>query len=98
MPCLIGCLALLVPRIVLAVLFLFTNYLDHIWVHRFWPVLGFLLMPLTTLAYAFAKHKSPGGSIDGGYLALIVVAAVIDLGMHSGGGWRARTYRWRREN
>ena len=88
----IGCLALLVPRLVLLGLFLFSIYLDHIFQTRLWPVLGFLIMPLTTLAYVYAKHAS-SGSVAGWYLALVIIAATIDLGLWGGGGWRGRTYR-----
>jgi len=91
MPCLIGCLALMVPRLVLLALFLFTHYLDHVFQSRAWPVLGFLFMPLTTLAYAYAKNAS--GAVDGWYLALVIVAATVDLGLWGGGGWRGRAYR-----
>jgi hypothetical protein len=81
----------MVPRLVLAGLFLFTGYLEPAFHTKLWPVLGFLFMPLTTLAYAYAKHAS--GSIDGWYLALVIFAATIDLGLWGHGGWRGRGYR-----
>jgi hypothetical protein len=90
MPCLLGCLALMVPRLLLVGLFLFTRYLD-VFQTRLWPLLGFIFMPLTTLAYAYAKHAS--GSVDGWYLALVIIAAMIDLGSWGHGGWRGRAYR-----
>jgi hypothetical protein len=87
----------MVPRLVLLGMFLFTHYLDHVFQSRIWPVLGFLVMPMTTLAYAYAKNTA--GAVDGWYLALVIVAATIDLGLWSGSGWRGRTYRViRRDN
>jgi hypothetical protein len=80
----------MVPRLVLLGLFVFTNYLS-VFHTRLWPLLGFIFMPLTTLAYAYAKHAS--GSIDGWYLALVIFAATIDLGLWGHGGWRGRSYR-----
>ena len=94
MPCLIGCLGLLVPRGVLLALFLFTPYLDQAFKTRYWPFLGFLIMPLTTLTYAYAKHTGDG-RIDGLKLAIIFVAAMFDLGLLGGGGWKARARRRR---
>ena len=93
MPCLIGCLVVLFPRVVILLLFFFSNYLTGIWDNKLWPILGFFFLPLTTLAYAYAKHNAPGGQIDGFYLGLVIVAIVLDLTLHGGGGWRARRRR-----
>jgi hypothetical protein len=81
----------MVPRLVLLGLFLFTQYLEPAFQTKVWPVLGFIFMPLTTLAYAYAKHAS--GSIDGWYLFLVIAAATFDLGLWGHGGWRGRAYR-----
>ncbi len=93
MPCLIGCLALSIPRIVLLFLWLFTQYLNRAFESNFWLLLGFLFLPLTTLAYAWAKNTN--GSVEGIYLVVVIVAALIDLGIVSfgrrgGGGGRRR--------
>src|SRR4051812_5465720 len=47
MPCLLGCLALSMPRLVLFLVWLFTGYLDSVYTTKFWLLLGFLFMPLT---------------------------------------------------
>ena len=90
MPCLLGCLALAVPRLVLFGLWLFTDYVMHAIPSGFWLLLGFLFMPLTTLAYAWAKNTN--GEVSGIYLLAVIVAVLIDLGfVHLGrGGWRNR--------
>ena len=54
MPCLAGCLALVLPRVTLVLVWLFTNYLQEAYQTWLWPLLGFFLLPLTTLAYAWA--------------------------------------------
>jgi hypothetical protein len=93
MPCLLGCIALSFPRIVLVVLWLFTEYLDHVFETRLWPLLGFVFLPLTTLAYAFAIHQGDGKvTAIGG--AAIATAVIIDLGLF-GTGARARKSRER---
>ncbi len=95
MPCFIGCLAILFPRIVLAVLFFFTSYLHQAYHTVLWPVLGFVFLPLTTLAYAFAINQH--GKLDGWYLLLFVVAVLVDLGLIGGGGAGARgKKKWQR--
>lgn len=92
MPCLIVLLLLGLPRLVMALIFLSSDYLTRAIHSGLWLVLGFLFMPWTTLAYAFAINHH--GSIDGWYLALVVLAVLIDLGL-VGGGSRARRLRRR---
>lgn len=78
-------LALLVPRLLLLVLWLTSNYLD-VFASALWPLLGFLFLPLTTLAYAFALHA--GGGLHGVNLVLVAIAALVDLGALGGGASR----------
>lgn len=89
MPVILGCLALLTPRFVIALVFLFSDYLGRAYETILWPLLGFLLMPLTTLAYAFAINSN--GSVVGMYLVIVVVAVLLDLGLVGAG---SKT-RWR---
>lgn len=84
MPCLVGVVALAFPRLVLAVIWLLSDYLGRAYDSVLWPLLGFLFLPLTTLVYAFAFNAT-GGAVSGGYLALVVVAALVDLGLVGGG-------------
>ena len=87
MPCLVLILVLAFPRVVLAVLFFFTNYLDRPYQGLLLPVLGFIFAPLTTLAYAFLVNTNR--PMDTTSLIILVLAVVIDLG-GLGGGWRRR--------
>jgi hypothetical protein len=82
MPCAIGCLALTAPRVTLALVVLFSSYIGRAYQSTLWPLLGFFFMPLTTLAYAWAINSH--GSVDGGYLVVVVLAILIDLGIVGG--------------
>lgn len=82
MPFLIGCLALTAPRVTFLLVLLFSNYIGRAYQSMLWPFLGFFFMPLTTLAYAWAINRH--GSVDGGFLAVVVVAVLIDLGIIGG--------------
>jgi hypothetical protein len=84
MPCLLGVIALAFPRLVLAAVWLTSDYLARAYDTVLWPLLGFFFLPLTTLAYAFA-HNSTAGSVSGGYLAIVVIAVLFDLGLVGGG-------------
>lgn len=86
MPCLLGCLALLFPRVVIVLVWLFSDWLEAAYssVSILWPIIGFFLMPLTVLAYALAWHMG-SGSITPVGIVIIVIAALIDLGTLGGG-------------
>jgi hypothetical protein len=55
------------------------------------PLLGFIFLPLTTLAYAWEVNNHM--AIQGVNLLLLVIAVVVDLGGLSGGEWHRRS-RW----
>jgi hypothetical protein len=84
MPCLIGCLALVAPRVAIVLVWLFGEYLERAYETTIWPLIGFLLMPVTTLAYAWGWHIEPRGSIEGVGLFAVVVAVLVDLGIIGG--------------
>jgi hypothetical protein len=94
MPCLIGCLALSAPRFAIILVVLFSNYIGRAYESPFWPFVGFLFMPLTTLAYAWAINSR--GSVEGLQLVVVVIAVLIDLGLVGGsasGQYRAERKR-----
>ena len=94
MPCAIGCLALFMPRVAIVLVVLFSDYLGEAYKTVLWPLLGFIFMPLTTLAYAWAWHINPQGSISGIGLVVVIVAALMDLGIIGGNATnrKVRTY------
>jgi hypothetical protein len=83
MGCLVGCLALIFPRLALAVVFLASGYLGRAYETALWPVLGFFFMPFTTLAYAWAVNTN--GTVTGIYLVVVVIAVLMDLGSNGHG-------------
>jgi hypothetical protein len=91
MPCLLLILFLIFPRIALAVIFLTSHYLERAYHGLLLPFLGFIFVPLTTLAYAWMVNT--GQPIQGINLLVLVVAVVIDLGGVGGGEYHRRT-RW----
>lgn len=95
MPCLLALVAFFFPRLVIAALALFSRYMADAYQTVIWPVLGFFLMPYTTLAYAWAWH-SGGGSVRGAGLVVVVIAVFVDLGTHGGSGRATRRWGGRR--
>lgn len=91
MPCLLALLAIFFPRVIIILLALFSHYLGRAYDSVIWPILGFIFMPFTTLAYAFAINQR--GSVTGFYAVILVVAVLMDLGALSGEGWVSRRRR-----
>ena len=86
------------PRIVLVLVWLFSDYLDTAYQTRIWPFLGFLLLPLTTLAYAFAMHVGNFEWTPIG-VAAVVTALFVDVGLiRTGNSSRTRAGRAREIN
>lgn len=94
MPCLIGCLALFTPRLVIILLALFSDYLSKPFDTWVWPVLGFLFLPLTTLAYAWAWHYGDG-QVSGIGMVVVVLAILVDVGLIGTGESSRRRYQSR---
>jgi hypothetical protein len=90
-PCLLLIIFLAFPRIALAFLFFTSNYLQRAYHGLLLPLLGFLFLPLTTLAYAWMTNtRQPIAGIN---LLILIIAVVIDLGGLSGGEYHRRS-RW----
>jgi hypothetical protein len=83
MPCLLLVVILAFPRVALALLYLFSNYLGRAYDNLIVPLLGFVFLPITTIVYAWLVNT--GRPIHGINLLILIVAALIDAGALSGG-------------
>jgi hypothetical protein len=92
MPCLIGCLALFMPRLAILLVAIFSDYFKGPYDSWVWPVIGFFFLPLTTLAYAWAWHQGDG-QLNGIGIVAVVLAVLIDLGLIGTGESSRRRYR-----
>jgi len=78
MPCLLLVVTLAFPRLVLVLMFLFSNYLERAYHGLILPILGFIFLPLTTIAYAWIVNSH--APIAGVYLVVLILAVVLDVG------------------
>jgi hypothetical protein len=85
MGCLLALLALISPRLVLFLLWLFSNVLSRAFDSALVPLLGFFLLPWTTLTYVAFWDWGPGRHVTGLEWAFVVLAFLIDLGSYGGG-------------
>jgi phosphoglycerol transferase MdoB-like AlkP superfamily enzyme len=90
-PCLLLILFVAFPRIALVLLFFLSNYLQRAYHNLIVPLIGFIFLPLTTLAYAWMTDSHL--PIAGINLVILIIAVVVDLGGLSGGEYHRRT-RW----
>jgi hypothetical protein len=89
MPCLLLILVLAFPRLGLLLLFIFSNYLERAYHGLILPLLGFLFLPLTTLAYAWLVNtRQP---LEGVNLLILIIAVVLDVGGLGGGEYHRRS-------
>jgi hypothetical protein len=89
--CLLTLFGLITPRLVMVVLWLFTNYLSRAFETFIWPLFGFFFLPTTTIAYAIAQNSFQG--LRGVGLLIFVLGVLLDFGLIGGGarGRRARS-------
>jgi hypothetical protein len=87
MPCLLVFVLLLFPRAALALMWLFSTYLQRAFHGGLMlPLLGFIFLPLTTIVYAWEVNSGmPTAGIN---LLWLLVAVIIDLGGLGGGARR----------
>ena len=92
MGCLLALLALISPRLVLFLLWLFDDVLGRAFESWLLPLLGFFLLPWTTLVFAASWEWGPGQHVDSFEWLFVILAFVIDLGAYVGGSRRRRDY------
>lgn len=84
MPCLLVVLALAVPRLAIAGLWLFTDWFRGMFDSLLWPALGFVFLPTTLVWYSIVQQWM-GGEWGVGAIAGVVVALILDTSPAKGG-------------
>jgi hypothetical protein len=88
MPCLLVLVVLFFQRIVLALLFFFSSYLDRAYHGILIPLLGFIFLPLTTLTYAWMTNNHM--PLEGANVLILIVAVLLDAGGLGSGEYHRR--------
>ena len=87
MPCLVVLLALISPRLALVAVWLFSSILDPAYDSWIVPLIGFFLLPWTTLAYA-GMWSAGSNEVYGFEWFIVVLAFFADLGSYAGGRYK----------
>ena len=88
MPCLIALTALISPRLALFFIWIFSDMLSRAYDSWVLPLLGFFLLPWTTLAYA-CMWSLGTNEVSGFEWFIVILAFLADLASYAGG----RSYR-----
>jgi hypothetical protein len=84
MPCLAALLALISPRLALAFVWLFSDVLSGAFDSWLVPLIGFFVLPWTTLAYALMWDAGTN-TVTGFEWFIVGLAFVFDLGSYGAG-------------
>ena len=83
MACFFVLLALLTPRLVVALLWFFSTWFQGMFASLLWPILGFIFLPTTLLWYSAVQHWF-GGHWTLWPIVGLVIALMIDISPASG--------------
>src|SRR4029079_3845636 len=76
MPCVLAVLALITPRLAVALLWFFSHWFEGMFGSLLWPILGFIFLPTTLLWYSAVQHwfagQWPFWPVVGGVIALAI--------------------------
>jgi hypothetical protein len=80
--CLLAIIGFFSPRLLLIILWIFTNFVDRAFDSWIVPALGLVFAPITTVVYVLVYSPVLGVSTLG--WILVVFAVIADLGAYSG--------------
>jgi hypothetical protein len=83
-------LAIIAPRVVVALLWFLTRWFDGLFTTPLWPLLGFIFLPTTLIWYSIVQNWF-GGAWTLWPVVGIVVALAVDLSPARGRMRRRRT-------
>jgi len=81
--CFVFLFALISPRLAIFFIWLFSDLLDRAYDDWIVPLLGFFLLPWTTLAYAIMWTSGPDG-VEGFEWFIVVLAFLADVSSYAG--------------
>ena len=85
MGCILALLALISPRLVLFLLWIFSDVLSRAFDSWLIPLLGFFVLPWSTLTFAAFWDWGAGREVTGFEWFFVILAFLIDLGSWAGG-------------
>jgi hypothetical protein len=88
MCCIVALMGLIGPRVALLYAWIFTNQVDQAFDKFYVPLIGFIVLPWTTLFYAIAYAPIVG--VEGFGVFFVLIGLLLDISTWAGGS-RARS-------
>jgi hypothetical protein len=85
MGCFVLLFALISPRLAIILTWLFSDVMERAYDGWIVPVIGFFILPWTTLAWAWMYDSGPGLEVTGFEWFVVGIAFLIDIGSLLGG-------------
>jgi hypothetical protein len=82
--CIAAVVGVFAPRLALLIVWIFTPYVSRAYTSFWWPLLGLILLPYTTLMYALAYL--PGFGVYGWRWIWVILGVILDIASYSSGG------------
>jgi hypothetical protein len=82
--CIAAVVGVFAPRLALLIVWIFTPYVTRAFSTFWWPLLGLILLPYTTLMYALAYL--PGFGVYGVRWFWVILGVLLDIASYSSGG------------
>ena len=89
--CLLAFVGSFFPRLALALMWIFTSYVDRAFSSFIWPLLGLIFLPFTTIFFCLAWNPVTHG-VHGAAWAWVIVGFLLDV-MSYGSGARGQQQR-----
>jgi len=91
----VGCIfvlvALLSSRLALALVWIFTPWVDRAFSTLLWPILGIIFLPWTTLLYVVFWNTG-GRGVTGWEWIFVILAVFVDLASHGASARRRAAF------
>lgn len=91
MGCIFVLIALLSSRLALALMWIFTPWVDRAFGPLIWPILGIIFLPLTTLLYVILWNTG-GRGVTGWEWIFVILAVFVDVASHGASARRRAAF------
>jgi hypothetical protein len=89
--CIFVLIALLSSRLALALMWIFTPWVDRAFGPLIWPILGIIFLPLTTLLYVILWNTG-GRGVTGWEWIFVILAVFVDVASHGASARRRAAF------
>lgn len=87
--CLLAAVGSFFPRLALALMWIFTSYVDRAFTGILLPLLGLIFLPFTTIMFCLAYSPAAHGVVGANWI-WVFLGLLLDFSAYGGGGYGQR--------